>query len=261
MSSKLDSIFKTMVLAVKDASTKIMEIYKSSFDINYKEDDSPVTSADLASNKIITSYLSKFNIKILSEEVKDDLSRIDEKEIFILDPLDGTQDFVNRDDTFGINLAYVVNNRPVIGLIGIPFENSYAYAIKGKGSYLVKDNKEERLFVSTRDDNLIFIGSKTHPIKEEIALYTNNRHVSKVVSSGASTKAVLLASGKVDVSIRLTSLTKEWDIVSSDILVKEAGGYFATTKGKEFIYNKKDVVNHDGYIMINKKENLKYFSY
>ena len=260
MNTKLDSIFKTMVQAVTSACAAIMKIYKSSFSVNYKEDNSPVTNADLESNKIITSYLNKFNIKILSEEVQDDFSRLNKSEIFILDPLDGTQDFVNRDDSFGVNLAYVVNGKPLIGIVGLPCEKGYAYAIKDEGAYLVKNNHKERLYVSNRDDNLIFIGSKTHPIKEEIALY-NNPHISKVITSGASTKAVLLSSGKADVSIRLTNLTKEWDVVSSNILVEEAGGYFITTKGKEFTYNKKDIVNNDGYIMINKKENLKYFKY
>ena len=261
MNEKINLIFNTMVQAVISASTKIMEIYNSGFSINYKEDSSPLTNADLASNKIITSALERFNIKILSEEVHDDFTRLNEKEIFILDPLDGTQDFVNKDNSFGINLAYVVNNRPVIGIIGIPYEKAYAYAIKGKGAFLVKGNTKTKLNVSNRNDNLIYIASKTHNIKEETLLYENNPHVSKVITSGASTKAVLLSQGKADVSIRLTNLTKEWDVVSCDILVEEAGGYFATTNNKQFLYNKKDVINKNGYVMVNSRNNLKYFNY
>ena len=257
----LDNILKIMLEATSSASKKIMEIYKSNFHINFKEDNSPVTNADIESNKIITSYLSNTNIKVLSEEITDDNSRLNEEKIFILDPLDGTQDFVNKDDTFGINLAYVINGEPIIGVIGLPVESSIVYAIKNKGSYLLKDNKETKLSVSNRKDNLIYLASKTHNIKEEFDIYNNNPHVSKVVSSGASTKAVLLSSGKADVSIRLTNMTKEWDIVSCDLIVRESGGYFATTKNKQFTYNKKDVINHDGYLMINNKDNLKYFKY
>ena len=91
----LDNILKLMLEATSCASKKIMEIYKSNFHINFKEDNSPVTSADIESNKIITSYLSNTNIKILSEEITDDFSRLNEEKLFILDPLDGTQDFVS----------------------------------------------------------------------------------------------------------------------------------------------------------------------
>lgn len=257
----LDNILKLMLEATSCASKKIMEIYKSNFHINFKEDNSPVTSADIESNKIITSYLSNTNIQVLSEEITDDYSRLNEEKIFILDPLDGTQDFVNKDDTFGINLAYVINGEPIIGVIGLPVENSIIYAIKNKGSYRLYDNKTTKLHVSNRTDNLIYLASKTHNIPKEIEVYKNNPHVSKIISSGACTKAYLLSSGVGDISIRLTDMTKEWDVVSCDIIVRESGGYFATTKNKQFTYNKKDVINHDGYIMANDKDNLNYFKY
>lgn len=258
---QLDEILKLMIEASFKASEKIIEIYQTNFHVDFKSDASPVTSADIESNKIISSILSKTNIKILSEEIQDDLSRLNEEKLFILDPLDGTQDFVNKDDTFGINLAYVIKGKPIIGIIALPIEKSIIYAIKDKGCYKLKNNKTTKLHVSSRDDKLIYLASKTHNIEKEINVYKNNPHIKKVIHSGACTKAYLLASGKADISIRLTDMTKEWDVVSSDIIVRESGGFFSTTKHKQFTYNKKDVINHDGYIMVNNKDNLKHFSY
>ena len=256
MESRL--ILKERINSVKEARDKIREIYSSSFSISYKEDDSPVTNADLASNQIIRSHLSQFtSVAWLSEESQDDLSRLDKREVFIVDPLDGTEDFVRKDGSFAVNVAYVVDHKPVLAVIGVPSKKSYAYAIKGDGSYYVdQDGKETRLTVSDRTENLVRLISKTHRLPSEKAIADRYAsRIKEVLAIGASLKGIALASGRGDFSIRYTEHTKEWDVCARDLLVKEAGGLFLDGQGNEFTYNRKDVYNHGGYSMFNVSKN------
>lgn len=250
-------ILEKMISAGKEASETIMKIYRNGFNINIKEDKSPVTDADLASNKIIRTSLSELgDIAWLSEEDYDDLSRLDKKRVFVIDPLDGTEDFVRRDDSFAINLALVENHIPVIALIMVPAQNTYAYAIKGQGSFYVKDGITIQMHVSDRTSSLILVESKTHLLKQERDVISRHESLIKdVISLGASTKAIALAKGDVDASVRYTPYTKEWDICAPDLIVKEAGGIFLDTNLKEFTYNREDVYNRDGYCMFNRIEN------
>lgn len=246
-----------MISAACKASHEIMEIYKKGFHINLKEDKSPVTDADLASNKIIRQELSVLaDIGWLSEEDADNMDRLNKKALFIIDPLDGTQDFVNHDDSFGINIALVIDHHPVCSVVAIPAMNSYAYAILNQGSFYHHDDKEERLHVSDRIKDLILVQSKTHHLpSEEDILRRHASLIKEVRFMGASTKSISLARGDVDASVRFTDKTKEWDVCAPELIVREAGGIFLDSKLKPFVYNRKDVYNHDGYCMFNKKEN------
>ncbi len=252
------TILEERITAVKEAGKEIQKIYKEGFSISYKEDDSPVTNADLASNQIIRTHLSKFkDIAWLSEESQDDLSRLEKREVFIVDPLDGTEDFVRKDGSFAVNVAYAVDGKPVLAVIGVPRKNSYAYAIKGEGSYYVDENgKKTKLTVSSRKENLIRLISKTHRLNSEAQIKEKySSKITEVLAIGASLKGIALAGGRGDISIRYTKHTKEWDVCSRDLIVKEAGGIFLDGIGNEFTYNRKDVYNQNGYSMFNCKEN------
>ncbi len=253
----MDKVINAMIEACQKASKEVMRIYKQGFHVIQKEDLSPVTEADLASNKIIREILSPFQeIGWLSEEDQDDESRLEKEYLFIIDPLDGTQDFVNHDDEFGINIALVKGHRPIASVVGIPAKNAYSYAIKDKGAYYVQEGKEERLHVSSRKENLIMVQSKTHNLESEEAIIKKNiGRISQVLYLGASTKAVSIAKGEADCSIRFTDKTKEWDTCAPELIVLEAGGLFLDSKLKPFTYNRKDVYNHDGYCMFNRIEN------
>ena len=247
-----------MIQAAKAASAEIMKIYSNGFSVKTKDDESPVTDADIVSDKIIREHLSVFDdIAWLSEEDADDLSRLTRRKLFIVDPLDGTSDFVNKDGSFGINIALVVDHRPVCSVVAVPAMNTYAYAMKGKGSYYVDENgREERMHVSSLTENLRVLVSKTHRTKEDDELF--KRHASSIkelIPMGASTKAIYLSRGLADACIRITDKTKEWDVCAPELIVTEAGGVFVDLNRKEFVYNREDVHNHDGYCMLNRKEN------
>lgn len=249
-----------MILAGRKASDEIMKIYKKGFNVTIKSDQSPVTDADIASNKVIRETLSSFSdIGWLSEEDYDDRSRLEKRKLFVIDPLDGTSDFVERDDSFGVNIALVVDRKPVCSVIAIPAQNKIYYAIKDKGSYFLDGNESLPLHVSDRLDHLVFLTSKTHSsLEEENLIKTNHDFIDKVVPLGASTKAVAIAEGKADCCIRYTKMTKEWDVCAPDLLVREAGGLFVDTLGEPFVYNRENVYNMNGYCMFNRKENLKF---
>lgn len=254
----MEDIILSMRECILRANKAIKEIYERGFDVQIKSDDSPVTDADMESNRIIRSILNKYqDIGFLSEEEADDMSRLKKDMLFIVDPLDGTQDFVNHDDSFGVNLALVKDKKPIIAFIGFPYYQTYCYAIKGKGSFFVDANgKETRLHTSDRLSNLVFLSSKTHELDEERAVINRHSDLIKTVRyEGASIKAYLLAKGEGDVSVRYTKMTKEWDVCAPDLVVKEAGGIFVDTNLKEFVYNREDVYNHDGYCMFNRGEN------
>ncbi len=248
---------QAMISACLKASKEIMKYYKQGFHIDYKEDASPVTDADLASNKIIRAELSQFaDIGWLSEEDADNEERFNHRALFVVDPLDGTQDYVHHDDSFGVNIALVVDTLPVVSVIGVPAKNAYAYAVKGQGAYYVNGEVSKRMHVSNKTSDLILAESLTHLLPEEKAVLERHKDIIKdVIYLGASTKAIALANGDVDASIRFTPLTKEWDVCAPDLIVREAGGIFVDSKLNPFTYNRKDVANHDGYSMFNRIEN------
>ena len=252
-----------MIEAGRKASEIISTIYRRTFKITYKEDKSPVTEADLASDALIQETLSGFeDCYYLSEEKKDDLRRLSYEKVFIVDPLDGTQDFVNHDGSFSVNIAYCEKGLPMIGVIALPLEDVIVYAVKGEGSYIIrKDGSQEKIHVSDRTDHLIMMMSMTHimPAEEELIQRHKDR-IAEVRKGGASSKAVAVAMGEADCSVRYTDMTKEWDVCAPDIIVREAGGIFADTNLNAFTYNKKDVYNHNGYAMLNRIENKFYWS-
>ncbi len=249
--------WEAMVSACQKASAEIMNIYRRDFKISTKSDQSPVTEADLASDKIIRKELSVFpEIGWLCEEDFDDKERLSKKAIFVVDPLDGTQDFVNRDGSFGINIALVVNHIPVVSVVGIPAQNAYAYAIKGEGAFYIKEGKKEKLQVSNRTKDLILVESMTHVLDKEKEIERKHKDlIQKVIHMGASTKMIALGQQKADCSVRYTDKTKEWDTCAPELLVTEAGGVFLDTELKPFVYNREDVYNRKGYCMFNRIEN------
>ena len=126
--------------AVTEAGNSILDIYGEKYETSIKQDDSPITEADLKSNEIIKKILSKTDHKILSEEDRDDQSRLSEEIIWIVDPLDGTSDFIDKTGEFTVMIALVKNKEPILGVIGWPTEKTIFAAQKGKGAFRYSEN-------------------------------------------------------------------------------------------------------------------------
>ena len=147
ISSKIPDL-ETIIDAVTNAGEKILEIYKDDFQVGKKDDNSPITQADLESNKIIKESLLRTKIPILSEEDTDDKSRVDSDKIWIVDPLDGTQDFVNKTGEFTVMVGLIENHVPVMGLVYWPTEKKLYFAEKDLGAFC--HNSERWTEISVR---------------------------------------------------------------------------------------------------------------
>lgn len=246
--------------AAKKAMATILLIYRKGFSVKIKADNSPVTDADLASNKLIKSILNKAfpDYAILSEEDADNPERLNKEWVFIIDPLDGTEDFVHKDNQFCVNIGLVHLHRPVMGIVAIPYTGEIFYAYKDQGAFVVSDTDPtpHKIHVSDRDDDLIAVTSHFHTTPVEEDIYRTDPKVKGVLKVGSSIKSCLIAGGKADVAIKLGPGTKEWDTCAPQVLVTEAGGFFLTPDWTERLYDKPDVYNHDGYSIANKFSNL-----
>ncbi|HEY8435877.1 MAG TPA: 3'(2'),5'-bisphosphate nucleotidase CysQ [Haloplasmataceae bacterium] len=245
--------------AARLAGEQIMEIYETGFSVNYKEDHSPVTAADLASNRIILDHLKTHfpDVPFLSEETADDLSRLEHDYCFIIDPIDGTKEFVNKNGEFTINIALSFRHEVVAGVIYAPAMGELFYAVKGEGSFMEKDGQITRLRVSDRKDKLVLAQSRSHLTKEQEALYEKYKdRIGRVQTLGSSLKGCYLAKGDIDAFYRFGMGTKEYDIAAMVLIVEEAGGIVRQLDNTKFTFNRKDIYNRKGYYMLNRIENL-----
>ena len=250
---------KIMSEAGKKAREKIMEIYNNGFTVEIKSDNSPVTQADKQADQIIRNTLKDHfpQYAILTEESNDDLSRLDNDYCFIVDPVDGTKDFVAKNGEFATNIALAYKHEIVVGVVFIPAKGDIYYALKGEGAYHIYPNGEtKRIHVNDKTDDLTLLTSRFHSSDFEKGLPSLDHRIKHVEANGSSIKACKIAGGLAEIHYRRGEGTKEWDIAPIDLIVKEAGGYFIKPDGSNYQYNKKDVYNHEGYIITNKLENI-----
>ena len=253
---ELEAAIKAGLLA-KD---KILEIYQSPFDVEIKSDNSPVTLADKTADKMIREYLSNLfpNYAFLTEESEDNLSRLENDYVWIVDPVDGTKDFVAKDDEFTTNIALSYQHEIVVGVVIIPAKNQIYYASKDHGSFSIINGITKSIHVNDKKENLTCLTSIFHSTSKEEELISKNKPLIKYVKKvGSSLKACLIASGEAEIFYRLSEGTKEWDTAAIQIIVEEAGGIFIKPDGQRMKYNRQDVYNHDGYIIANCLDNIK----
>lgn len=254
---EIEEMKKAALLAEK----KILEVYASSFDVELKEDDSPVTEADKAADRMIRKYLhGKFpSYAFLTEESADTKERLTAEWVFIVDPVDGTTEFVKKNGGFSTNIALCHKNEIVASVINIPVKKKLYFASKGNGAFRQEEGKTpERIHCSSRiNKNLRVVGSINWYTDEEKAVVERNKdRIESLAHCSASSKFCLIAEGSADVAIRYAEGTKEWDTAAGDILLSEAGGYLLKPDLTKFSYNKEDVYNHEGYIVLNDLKNV-----
>lgn len=257
---KYENELKDAITVAKKAIETIMDFYRNHFEIEIKSDNSPVTDADKASNELIYDYLKQRypSYAFLTEEMSDDLSRLNNDYVWIIDPLDGTEDFIRRDDQFCINIALVYAHQPVVGVVAIPVTGEIYFAVATEGSYYLPAGSTQpvRIHVNAKTSDLIQLSSVHHQTVEEIAIFEKHRDRIQCLSKvGSAIKACLIARGEAEVSFRYGSGSKEWDTCAPQLVLTEAGGVYTTSKLKPILYNKEDVYNHDGFFMLNRLEN------
>lgn len=241
-------------LAVK-AGLAIMEIYKTDFTTKYKEDSSPLTEADLKANDIIVAGLKEFGngYSILSEECKDDLSRLDNQWCWIVDPLDGTKEFLKKNDEFTVNIALAFKGEAVLGAVYVPVSDELYSAYKGHGAFLTVNGHSTKINVSNKTDDIRLMVSRSHLSDKEKTLI-DKYNIKHTIPRGSSLKGCEIARGNAEVYYRF-GLTSEWDTAAMQCIVEEAGGIFKQMDGSEMRYNRENVLNEKGFYILNSEEN------
>ena len=249
------------IKAAKRAEIKIKEIYKTDFTVEIKGDDSPVTLADKTADAMIREDLAKKfpDYGFLTEESVDTKERLKKKAIWIIDPVDGTKEFVSRNGQFTTNIALAVDHEIVVGVINVPMLDVLYFAVKGQGAYrLDKDGTRTPIHCSNRVSGLKTVRSISFFNDKEKAFYEKykDRFEGEATPIGAANKFCVIAQGDYDFFYRMSSGTKEWDVAAGDLLIQEAGGAMVQPNGVPFRYNREDVYNREGYIIANMAENL-----
>jgi 3'(2'), 5'-bisphosphate nucleotidase len=233
---------------LRKAALAILEVYHSEdFSTTSKADNSPLTRADTLSNKIIIEGLKSFSpdIPVISEETSH-LPYPERKlfsEVWILDPIDGTREFVSRNGEFCISLALVRHNRPVAGFILAPTTNELWYAIKGGGAYCEKNNSTARLPLVKPGRKLLVTRSRSHHNETEKIWIDKlaEKYPAEIIIQGSAIKFCRLAGGNASVYPKFGSIN-EWDVAAGDIILSEAGGIILETEsGERPLYNKESL--------------------
>jgi len=244
-------------LAIK-AGEEIMSIYHTDFSVEYKDDKMPLTLADQKANDIIVEGLcGNFpEVGILSEESADDPANRYKEYCFIVDPLDGTKEFINKNDEFTVNIALAKNGAVIMGVVYLPVKKELYFAAQGYGAYLNSMGEDKKISVSEKTDALKLVVSKSHMSeKEEQLLSIHSERIKTMVKAGSSLKGCLVASGEADIYYRF-GLTMEWDTAAMQAVCEEAGAIFRQIDGSEMTYNREDHLNKKGFYVINREENL-----
>ena len=242
------------------AGNKILEYYKDDIEVTHKNDSSPLTKADLASNKIIKTALYNLDttIPILSEESLVTWgTRKSWNKYWLVDPLDGTKEFIKHNGEFTVNIALVEKNNPILGVIFAPAKSVIYFAQKGYGSFTIDTRLELnsldeaiQIAVLKQSDPVRIIGSRSHS-NNFFRTWVNEKFPNaQIIQAGSSLKFCLIANGDADIYPRFGP-TSEWDIAAGHIILNEAGGKILSLSNEEIKYNQKESLLNPEFIASN----------
>lgn len=224
----------------RDAGAAIMDIYTSDdFEVQLKGDDSPLTKADLAAHQVIVNGLRKLNVQypIISEESEmiDWELRKRWHRYWLVDPLDGTKEFIKRNGEFTVNIALIEQGVPILGVVYAPALDAIYWGERDQGAFL---NDESISVTQQQPDTLRVVGSRSHPSQETIDWLDALGKPYNMVPMGSSLKICLVAEGKADIYPRLGP-TSEWDTAAAHAVLLAAGGEIVTLDNTPLLYNQK----------------------
>jgi len=237
---------KKVIAVAQKAGKKVMGIYGREFKVSEKKDKSPVTEADLVSQKVILEELKGFGYDILSEEKEN--TDFGKEKRWIVDPLDGTQDFLAKTGEFAIMIGLAEKEEPAIGVIYLPAKDKLYWAEKGKGSFL----NNSRIAVSEVGDlkDSRIVTSRFH-LDKDTRYFLDETGVLAVKAGSIGFKAGLIAEGKAEGYLTFSDKTCQWDTCAPQIILEEAGGKMTNLAGENLEY-KKEIKNLKGIIASNK---------
>ncbi|TPW24793.1 3'(2'),5'-bisphosphate nucleotidase CysQ [Marinobacter nauticus] len=240
------SILPDVIKIADEASEKVLHIYQSDFKVNYKEDHSPITAADIASHDIIVKGLRQISrdIPILSEEGAEIPweERKKWRRFWLIDPIDGTKDFTQRTGEFTVNIAMIEDGEPVMGVVTAPALKEAFWGIKGEGAHMRdRTGRVHRIRVAEPKDTLRVVASKNH-LNEETRAFIEALGSHETVQAGSSLKFCRIAEGHADIYPRMGP-TSEWDTAAAHAVLVAAGGKVQTPEGQTLVYGKENILN------------------
>ena len=253
MPANEERLLPALIDIARKAGDEILEIYNQDFDVYEKDDLSPLTDADLASHRHIVSALELLtpDWQLMSEEstsisweVRKTWSRY-----WLIDPLDGTKEFIKRNGEFTVNIALIEQHRPVMGVVHVPVSATTYYGACGVGAFCKQADGEPRR-IRTRpapEDKLVVVGSRSHP-SPRLQQYLDAMGNHQLASYGSSLKFCLVADGQADLYPRLGP-TSEWDTAAAQAVVEAAGGVVTYTNGKPLEYNRKESILNPEFLV------------
>lgn len=249
--TQLKELISEVTSIAKAAGHKILEVYNDieNFQVEQKDDNSPLTRADREANKIICDGLEKLDsqIPIISEENKviDFETRSNYSYCWMVDPLDGTKEFIKRNGEFTVNIALIKDGKSIAGVVYTPVTDDMYYAIEKDGAFHIKDNKKKQLqtsFYHSDEKAISIVCSRSH-LNEETQSFIDKYDEPLKVAKGSSLKFLIIASGDAQVYPRLAP-TMEWDTAAAQIILEEAGGKVVVAEtGEPVRYNKENLLN------------------
>lgn len=256
----LEKELETAISLARSAGDVIMDFYEKGVEIeekfgidNFAE---PVTIADKTSSQMIVDGLQKAfpDDGILSEEEHDVIEiRAARNRVWIIDPIDGTKGFINKDGDFAVQIGLAENGIAVLGIVFLPAEDALYYAVKDAGAFVVKDGKETKLHASGKTDfnEMIMVASRNHRSPKMARIVQSFGLKDEVQRGSVGLKIGLIAEQFADIYIHLSPRTKFWDTCAPQIILEEAGGTMTDIFGSPLRYDLDDVQNHNGILATN----------
>lgn len=239
----------------REAGRILLDVYGGDHNVEWKGHDDPVTAADHAANQFIVAELRRYfpDDGILSEEATDDQTRLSKPRVWLVDPMDGTKQFIERIGEFAVMIGLAVNGKPELGVVFNPTTNKMYYATTSLGAYLEEPLTTKRLHVSTTTDSakLVAAMSRSHHSPKVDAIKQRLGIRQQLQSGSVGLKVGLLAEGHAHVYVHLGAKTNQWDTCAPQVILEAAGGRMTDREGKPLQYNVADVRNLNGVVASN----------
>ena len=254
--NELKSISESLINTFLNAGKVSIDLYKKGLKIEIKEDRSPVSNGDLAVNELITNKIKELtpNIPIISEETVNLKIKNKAKIFWLIDPIDGTKEYIAGKDEYTLNAALVINTVPVIGVVGVPKKNRLFYSFGPGESFLIENGKTKKINCEKKQPNgkVVALSSVIKP-SDIILNKLKKFNVSEIVKMASSYKFCVIATGEYDI-YAAKERANEWDYAAGHAVAQNAGAIIKTLDEKPFLYGKEDYKNPS--ILIKRADNL-----
>ena len=254
--SDLNSLAENLIETFHYAGKESIKLYEKGLRIEIKEDKSPVSNGDLRVDELISNKISQLtpDIPIISEETVD-LNKKNQSKIFwLIDPIDGTKEYIAGKDEYTLNAGLIINTVPVLGLVGVPKKRKLFYSYSPGESYLIEDNKTKRIKCEKKQpkNQIVALSSVIKP-SDMILNKLKEHNVTSIVKMASSYKFCVIANGEYDI-YAAKERANEWDYAAGHAIAQNAGAVIKTLEGKPFLYGKEDYKNPS--LLIKRSENL-----